>query len=316
MSDILIIASLIGGLTLLFIGAEGLVRGASSIALKFGISPLVVGLTVVAFGTSSPELLVSVKSSLEGNSDIALGNVIGSNICNIALILGATALIKPMIVKAQVIKREIPIMIAVTVIVILMLLNNTVSFIEGIALTLGVIAYTTISIYLSKKENNPEVEKEFENELDKKPHNVFLSIIFVLAGLGSLILGANIFVNGAVEAAVKLGVSNAVIGLTVVAIGTSLPELITSLVAGVKGEGDIAIGNVVGSNVFNILGILGITSLIKPITSYGISFLDLAIMLVTAVIVLPLSYTGFKINRWEGALLVAVYIIYIFYLLP
>jgi len=316
MSDILIIISLIGGLLLLFAGAEGLVRGASSIALRLGISPLVVGLTVVAFGTSAPELLVSIKSSLEGNSDIALGNVIGSNICNIALILGISALINPMIVKAQVIKREIPIMIGVTIVLILMLLNNNISRIEGIVLTAGIISYTIISIYLSKKEKNNEVELEFEDELGKNPYSLTVSIIMVIVGLVLLIWGANIFVSGAVAAAERMGVSNAVIGLTVVAFGTSLPELITSIVAGIKKEGDIAIGNIVGSNVFNILSILGITAVIKPITSYGISVIDLSIMLFTAVIILPLGYAGFKINRWEGAFLFIGYIAYFIYLLP
>lgn len=316
MSDILIIVSLIGGLILLFVGAEGLVRGSSAIALRLGISPLVIGLTVVAFGTSAPELLVSVKSSLEGNSDIAIGNVIGSNICNIALILGVSALINPMIVKAQVVKREIPIMIGVTVLLILMLLNNNISRLEGIILTAGIIIYTVISIYLSKKERDPEVILEFQEELGKKPVGLLISSILVVVGLALLIFGANIFVNGAVSAAERMGVSNAVIGLTVVAFGTSLPELITSIVAGIKKEGDIAIGNIVGSNVFNILSILGITAVIKPITSYGISYVDLSIMLLTAVIILPLSYSGFKINRWEGAFLFIGYIAYFIYLLP
>lgn len=316
MSDITIIVSLIGGLILLFVGAEGLVRGASAIALRLGISPLVIGLTVVAFGTSAPELLVSVKSSLEGNSDIAVGNVIGSNICNIALILGVSALINPMIVKAQVIKREIPIMIGVTVLLILMLLNNNISRFEGIILTIGIILYTGISIYLSKKEKDPEVILEFQEELGKKPVGLFISLILVIVGLALLILGANIFVNGAIAAAERMGVSKAVIGLTVVAFGTSLPELITSIVAGIKKEGDIAIGNIVGSNVFNILSILGITAVIKPITSYGISYVDLSIMLFSAVIILPMSYSGFKINRWEGSFLFIGYIVYFIYLLP
>jgi cation:H+ antiporter len=310
-----IILSLIGGLVIMLVGAEGLVRGASALALKVGISPLVVGLTVVAFGTSSPELVVSVGSALEGNSDIAIGNVIGSNISNIALILGITALINPIKVNVQVIKREIPIMIAVTLIFLLMFLNLSLSRLEGALLFAGIIFYTSISYYLSKKENK-KVEQEFEKEIPVVKGKISTSILFVVIGLACLAVGSKFFVDAAVEIAVLFNVNQVIIGLTIVAVGTSLPELITSVVASLKKEGDIAIGNIVGSNIFNLLSILGITAVILPIASEGIKLIDLGMFVLTAVIMLPLARTGFVLNRWEGALLIILYITYVYLIIP
>ena len=310
-----IILSLIGGLVIMLVGAEGLVRGASALALKVGISPLVVGLTVVAFGTSSPELVVSIGSALEGNSDIAIGNVIGSNISNIALILGITALINPIKVNVQVIKREIPIMIAVTLIFLLMFLNLSLSRLEGALLFTGIIFYTSISYYLSKKENK-KVEQEFEKEIPVVKGKISISILFVVIGLACLAVGSKFFVDAAVEIAMLFNVSQVIIGLTIVAVGTSLPELITSVVASLKKEGDIAIGNVVGSNIFNLLSILGITAVIFPIASEGIKFIDLGMFVLTAVIMLPLAWTGFVLKRWEGALLIILYIVYVYLIIP
>ncbi len=310
-----IILSLIGGLVIMLVGAEGLVRGASALALKVGISPLVVGLTVVAFGTSSPELVVSVGSALEGNSDIAIGNVIGSNISNIALILGITALINPIKVNVQVIKREIPIMIAVTLIFLLMFLNLSLSRLEGALLFAGIIFYTSISYYLSKKENK-KVEQEFEKEIPVVKGKISTSILFVVIGLACLAVGSKFFVDATVEIAMLFNVSQVIIGLTIVAVGTSLPELITSVVASLKKEGDIAIGNVVGSNIFNLLSILGITAVILPIASEGIKLIDLGMFVLTAVIMLPLARTGFVLNRWEGVLLIILYITYVYLIIP
>lgn len=299
----------------MLIGAEGLVRGASALALKIGISPLVVGLTVVAFGTSSPELVVSIGSALEGNSDIAIGNVIGSNISNIALILGITALINPIKVNVQVIKREIPIMIAVTLVFLLMFYDLSLSRLEGALLIAGIIFYTSISYYLSKKETQ-KVEEEFEQEIPAAKGKTYKSILFVVIGLACLAIGSKLFVDAAVELALIFNVSQVIIGLTIVAVGTSLPELITSIVASLKKEGDIAIGNVVGSNIFNLLSILGITAVILPIASEGIKLIDLGMFLLTAVIMLPLARTGFVLKRWEGALLLAAYIIYVYLIIP
>lgn len=302
------------GIILLFVGAEGLIRGSSNLAIKIGITPLVVGLTVVAFGTSAPELVVSLSAALKGNSTISLGNVIGSNIANIALILGVAALIRPLDVHAKVIIREIPIMIGISVLLFFLLLDGKIDFFDGLIFIALLILYNVFSVLLARKEKSPEIQNEFKEGLKSK-FGVPLSIIFMIAGLALLILGANLFVQSTVAIAKLFNVSDAVIGLTIVAIGTSLPELITSIVAAYKKEADIAIGNVVGSNVFNILGILGITALIIPVSSDGISKIDLFVMIGTAILLFPLSKTGKRISRFEGILLLVGYIIYLYYLI-
>jgi len=315
MNEIQITIYIIGGSLGLFIGAEVLVRGASSLAIRLGISPLVVGLTVVAFATSSPELVVSIKAAIEGNPGIVVGNVVGSNICNIALILGLAAMISPIRVKTQVIRREIPIMIVVSLLLLLILSNDSISRVEGFFLVVGIITYIILGYkYSIKHKDDEEVVKEFEESIPKSPYKFWQSIIFILAGLGLLVLGSNLFVDGAVAIAERFGVSQAVIGLTIVALGTSLPELTTSIVASFKNENDIAIGNAVGSNVFNILSILGISSLITPISNTGITMVDLSIMMFFTILILPLSKTKFTLRRWEGALLFCGYIAYMIYL--
>lgn len=301
---------------MLFAGAEGLVRGSSSLALRIGIAPLVVGLIVVSLGTSSPEFVISLKAALENNGNISLGNVVGSNIANIALILGVAALIKPMKVQAQVVRREIPIMIFVSLMLVLFLIDHELNRTEGIIFSIGIIIYSVISVYLAKKENNKLIEEEFAEGISKKSLQTWLAVVFIIIGLGLLIVGANLFLEAAVEIAKIFGMSQAVIGLTIVAIGTSLPELVTSAVASIKNEADIAIGNAVGSNVFNILLILGITAIIIPINAEEISYIDLGVMLIAAVIILPLSRTGFVLNRWEGALLLTGYMFYLYHLIP
>jgi cation:H+ antiporter len=315
MSPLEITIYLIGGLVSLFIGAEGLIRGSSNLAIRIGIAPLVVGLTVVAFGTSAPELVVSLKAALLGNSSISLGNVIGSNIANIALILGVAALIRPLDVHAKVIMREIPIMIGISGLLLLLLIDGELGFFDGLIFVFGLITYIIVNVMMARKEKNTEVDSEFTEGLKSK-FGIPISIIFMIGGLGLLILGANLFVQSAVAIAKMFKVSDAIIGLTIVAIGTSLPELITSIVASYKKEADIAIGNVVGSNVFNILGILGITAIIIPISSVGISNIDLGMMIFAAIILFPLSRTGFSISRLEGSFLLAGYFGYIYYLLP
>jgi cation:H+ antiporter len=308
-----ILLYLLGGLTGLFFGGEGLIRGSSSLAIRVGISPLVVGLTIVAFGTSSPELLVSLKAALMGSNSIALGNVVGSNIANIALILGIAAIIRPLQVHANVIKREIPIMIVVSLLLIFFLLDGTLEFIEGLIFVILLIAYTVVNILLSLKENK-EIEKEFEEGLKSKL-NIPIASVFIIVGLVLLFYGADFFLKGAIALAKLFDVSDAVIGLTVVAVGTSLPELFTSIVATIKKESDIAVGNAVGSNIFNILSILGISAIIIPISSAQISIFDFGVMLAAALILLPLSYTGYRICRLEGLLLVLGYIVYVFMLI-
>ncbi len=297
----------------MFAGAESLVRGSSSLAIKLGISPLIVGLTVVAFATSSPELVVSVKAALDGNSGIVVGNVVGSNICNIALILGIAAMISPMRVQTQLIRREIPIMIVVSLILVLVLSNDFISRTEGILLFLGIIAYIVLGYRYALAEKKEEI-KIFEEGIPKQPYKTWVSVILIITGLGLLVGGSGLFVEGAVVAANKMGVSEAVIGLTVVALGTSLPELITSVVASLKNENDIAIGNAVGSNVFNILSILGISSIIRPISDTGVTVVDLGIMMFFAIVIFPLCKTKFTLRRWEGALLFIGYVGYMLYL--
>ncbi|MBS4032831.1 MAG: calcium/sodium antiporter [Ignavibacterium sp.] len=311
-----IIIYIIAGLIMLFAGAEGLIRGSSSLALRVGITPLVIGLTVVAFGTSSPELVVSLKAALDGSGDISLGNVIGSNIANIALILGIAALIRPLKVQAQVIKREVPIMILVTLLLFIFLINNEINRLEGVIFFIGIIIYSFISVVLAKKEKNKKVEAEFAEGVAKKTLKIWMAILFIIVGLMFLVYGSNLFLEAAVEIAKILGMSEAVIGLTIIALGTSLPELVTSAVASYKNESDIAIGNVVGSNVFNILFILGITAIIVPVSARGITLIDITAMLLTAIVILPLAWSKFNLNRTEGAFLLIGYFVYMYYLLP
>ncbi|MGX9463208.1 calcium/sodium antiporter [Shewanella sp. A14] len=303
----LIALSIIGGFMILTFGAEALVRGASAVALRLGIAPLIIGLTIVAFGTSAPELAVSVKSALAGNPGIALGNVVGSNIVNIGLILAITALIRPITVQSQMVKRDIPIMIAASILVWFLLLDGEVSFIDGAILFSLLLGYLGFS-YISSK-NKPE-----ELNIDAKPQNPLFSITLITLGIGMLVSGGILFVNGAVDLAKQFGISEVIIGLTIVAIGTSMPELVTSVMAALKGQSDIAIGNVVGSNIFNVLGILGATALIHPVSAAGFNEIDFIAMLIFAFMVLPFAWSGLRIGRREGAVLLTGYLGYTCYL--
>lgn len=300
------------GLVLLYYGAEFLVKGGVKIAQKMKISPLVVGLTLVAFATSAPELVVSVDASLKGHGDISIGNVVGSNICNIALILGVCAMITPLTVNKKLFKVDVPLMIgSAAVLSIFCLMSHGVNRWQGLILFAGIITYTVTSIRTARKEESGNAEAGE----DSSDVNLLVAVLFVAGGLGMLVGGAKLFVNSAVYLAKLFKVSDAVIGLTVVAVGTSLPELATSVVAAIKGEKDIAIGNVVGSNIFNVLAICGITPLIAPISAPGISWVDLAMMMGVSVLLYPLMKTGFTISRKEGVLLFAIYAGYTVYLI-
>ena len=307
-----IMLGILGGV-MLYYGAEFLVKGGVSIALKFKITPLVIGLTLVAFATSAPELAVSISASLKGSGDVAMGNVVGSNICNIALILGLSALIAPLPVNKKLLKLDMPLMFVASLLLTgCFLLNHGVNRWQGAIFFLGILTYTVWSIYASRKEGVSE--DDGGDEVEIKEINTWLSIALVIGGLLILVYGARFFVQSASFIAAKLGVPEAIIGLTVVAFGTSLPELATSVVAALKKEQDIAIGNVVGSNIFNILCIMGISPLIKPISARGISMFDMIVMIAVAVMLYLMMLFGKNINRLEGALLLAVNCAYVGFL--
>jgi len=306
---------------LLVAGAEVLVRGAAKLAAQFGISPLVIGLTVVAFGTSAPETAVSVQAALNGSGDIAIGNVVGSNIANVLLILGMTALVAPLVVSRQLIRLDVPIMIGASLVTFGLAWDGELSRIDGALLFTAVVVYTLFLIISSRREKAAEVDDEFAKEfgLDEpaKPHAGLINAGLVIAGLVLLVVGSNFLVEGAVALARALGLSELVIGLTVIAIGTSLPELATSIMAAFRGERDIAVGNIVGSNIFNLLCVLGLASLVSPqaigVSSNALAF-DFPVMIAVAVACLPIFFAGYCIKRWEGALFVAYYVAYTLYL--
>lgn len=303
-------------LVLLFVGAEGLVRGSTALALRAGLSPLIVGLTIVAFGTSSPELVVSLKAGLSQQGDIAVGNVVGSNIFNIAVILGITALVCPIPVHRQIIKVDAPIALGATLLLVFLLLDQALGRVEGGLLTLGIIVYTWMNLVLARKEGALTIAAPGEPSAPISSRHWATDLAYILGGLVVLVVGSRLLVEHSVNLATDFGISEAVIGLTIVAAGTSMPELATSLVAAVRKQPDIAIGNVVGSNVFNILGILGLASIVSPISAPGISTLDYVAMIIFTVILIPLLYTGRLLHRLEGGVLLLLYGAYVLVLWP
>jgi cation:H+ antiporter len=303
-------ALLISGLGLLFLGGEALVRGSAALALRFGLAPLFVGLTIVSFGTSSPELAVSVSASLAGQVGVAVGNVVGSNIANIGLILGVAALLRPIKARSKLVLWDVPLMIAASFLVAALLDDGRLAWREGLLLLGGLVAYTGFGLHLARRETN-EVRREFEDALPPSTATLAKQIALIVMGTGALVLGGRAFVLGGVRMAYALHVSPAVIGLTVVALGTSLPELVTSAVAVVKGHPDIAVGNAIGSGLFNLLGILGIASIVHPLHLGDVQAQDLGAMIGISVLLLILIRTKFDLNRWEGGLLLASYIGYL-----
>lgn len=312
-SDLVYIAL---SLVLLFVGAEGLVRGSASLALRAGLSRLMVGLTIVAFGTSSPELVVSIKAALSQQGDISVGNVVGSNSFNIAVILGLTALVCPIPVHRQIIKLDAPIALGVTLLLAVLLLDQALGRIEGALLFGGIIGYTWMNVVLARRQVTVEAADSDDAPVATPSFHWGIDLMFIVGGLGVLVFGSRLLVEHSVSLAKDLGISEAVIGLTIVAAGTSMPELATSLVAAARRQSDIAIGNVVGSNVFNILGILGLASIVSPISAPGISTVDYLTMIILTVLVIPLLYTGRVLHRLEGGVLLALYGLYLFILWP
>jgi len=310
------------GFVLLVVGAEVLVRGASGLATAAGLSQLVVGLTVVAYGTSAPELAVSVLSSYAGQSDLALGNVVGSNISNILLILGCSAVMAPLIVSRQLVRLDIPLMIGVSFLLAFMGSDGKLDRLDGIILISGAIAYTVFTLHQSRKESqNPANELTQESGEKSKSsqglRQIMLQLGLIAVGLVMLVLGSDWLIDGAVAIARLLGLSELIIGLTIVAIGTSLPELAASVAATIRGERDIAVGNVVGSNIFNILVVLGVAGLVAPkgvqVPTPALNF-DLPVMIAVAIACLPIFFTGYRVARWEGFLFLGYYAAYTLYL--
>lgn len=302
---------LAAGLILLIVGAELLVKGASRLATSFGIPALVVGLTVVAFGTSAPELAVSVKAAFSGQAELAIANVVGSNIFNILFILGLAALIMPLMVSQQLIRQDVPIMVGVSFIALWMIQDGNIDKLEAGLLFLGVILYTVFLFYQGKKTG---IDANEASSHVVTP--VWQNLLLLIVGLALLVVGARWLVQSAVTIALSFGVSEAVIGLTIIAAGTSLPEVMTSIVATIKGERDIAIGNVVGSNIFNILAVLGLSGLISPtplLASEQLMQIDVPVMVAVAVLCLPLFFLGSTLNRFEGFLFLVLYTAYLWF---
>ena len=323
---------LAGGFIALYFGAEWLVKGASEIALRLGISPLVVGLTVVAFGTSMPELLVCLKANSPEvialpatwfgfqveqsltSPDMAFGNIVGSNIFNIALILGVAALIRPVVVHSQLIRRELPILLVSTIGFLIMMSDKHISRIEGGILASGILIYIIANVLLSKKESCNRQFEEFEQEqieqAKKGGLRVLVDVFFIVIGMAALMVGADRLVSHGEDIAEWFGVPDVIISLTLFALGTSLPELATSIVAALKRQGDIITGNAIGSCIFNLLAVIGITASVKPISGQDIAWLDMGVMLALSVAIIPLMWSKMRLSRAEGAGLVIVALTY------
>ena len=305
---------LILGIIGLYFGAEWLVGGSSKLALKIGVSPLVIGLTVVALGTSAPELAVCLRLNLESRPDAALGNIVGSNICNILLILGFSSLIRPLRVHRQIIRKELPILLMVSFALIVMLINKEVASWEGFILCVGIVIYILFSFKGANNSGEFKVEGESSSEIDtvsSQGYNGIVLIALLLAGLILLVLGAFFFEKGGIGLAKAFGVSEAVIGLTLLAFGTSLPELATSIVACMKNEGDIIVGNAVGSSIFNVLAILGITALFKPLSVNDINLIDYSIMIGAVIFCWLFIFKKMELNRIKGVVFLGCYAAYI-----
>ena len=317
MTELLMIALYItGGLVLLYFGADWLVQGAVTLALHLGLSPLIVGLTVVALGTSVPEALVSVQAAIGHQGGIALGNVIGSNILNIALILGLSSLILPLKVDSHIVKADVPLLTGATFMLVVLLEDFHISRMEGAFLLLCIVFYVAGNI-MTVKRTSPEEDKIEGMEIPEDPgKTLWRDVGFLILGIVTLGFGANFLVTGAVDLARIFGLSEALIGLTIVSIGTGTPELATALMAAFRKTPDLAIGNVVGSNLFNIMFVLGIAGLVAPLDGKGISSVDLYVMLGVTILLLPTVWTGRILDRKEGFLFLAIYVGYLYHLWP
>jgi len=310
------------GITGVYFGAEWLVKGSSNLSRDLGIKPIVIGLTVVAFGTSSPELAVSLTASIKGSNDIAIGNIIGSNIANIGLILGIAAIVFPLKVEKVIMKRELPLMIAISVGLYFMAIDRKIGFIDGLILFTGIILFIGYQIYNtmnSKRESRSSDNKTGMSESTKEKgqtrRNLLCYIVYIVIGLACLLVGAHILVKSAIFIAGSFGISEMVIGMTVVAFGTSVPEMATSVVSALRKEADICVGNVIGSNIFNILMVLGSVALIRPLNvARDTLFFEFPIMLIFSLALIPMIRGNLRVNRFEGIVLVSGYFAFIFLL--
>ena len=294
------------GVALVLFGADKLTEGAAALARRMNVPEIIIGLTIVAAGTSAPELFVSLVSALNGTPDLAVGNVVGSNTMNCMLIVGCAAMVAPMTISSSTVKKDIPFSVAASVLLILLAFNSFLGRLDGIILLLGFAVFMTYTLMQAKTGSSETV---------KETSPILKNILFIVFGLAGLVIGSNLFVDSASDVALSLGISEGVVGLTIVAGGTSLPELATSVVAARKGQSAIAIGNVIGSNVFNILLILGLTATISPLEIEGITTIDLAVMLLSVVQVWLFSRTRYTVERWEGALLLGLYLVYVGWLI-
>ena len=316
MPELMIAIYIIGGLILLYFGANWLVQGAITLALHLGLSPLIVGLTVVALGTSVPEALVSVQAAIGHQGGIALGNVIGSNILNIALILGLSAFFNPLKVDSHLVKADVPLLAGATFMLVVLLEDFHISRMEGAFLLLCIVGYVAGNIMTVKRTSPEENKIEGVEVPEDHSKNLWRDISFLFIGLIALAFGSNFLVTGAVDLARIFGLSEALIGLTIVSIGTGTPEMATALMAAYRKRSDLAIGNAVGSNLFNIMFVLGIAALVAPLDGKGISSVDLYVMLGVTILLLPTVWTGRILDRKEGFLFLAIYVGYLYHLWP
>lgn len=302
---------LLVSLVILYFGAEGLVSGASSLAKRVGVSPLIIGLTIVSIGTSMPELVVSAKAAMIGQSALSIGNVLGSNMINIGVILGLSAMIYPIAVNRQLLNLDVPFMVFSSVLFLLLFLDSKISRVEAGLLILLFISYISYLIITSTKghKNKPEQKSQNTDEIKMSKH-WSIDLLFIVVGLLALVYGSDLLVVNSIIIAERLGMSEAMIGLTIVAIGTSMPELATSVVAAIKKRSDIAIGNVIGSNIFNILLVLGVAGLIHPISTPEINYMDSLFVVALGLVLWLFMKLGTRIRRWQGTTFIFIYVLY------
>lgn len=320
--SVILLAGGVAGLVLLVVGGELLVRGGSALGVRLGLSPLVVGLTIVAFATSAPELAVSVGAALRDAPGLAVGNVVGSNITNVLLVLGLAAVILPVVATSSLIRIDVPVLVAMSALFLVLSLDGSISTVDGVLLLTVLVAHTAWSVWSSRRQTRTPAgapDKADSDDVPAEPRlGVPMALLVIVLGIAALVGGAELVVAAAREVATAFGLSDLVVGLTVVAIGTSLPELATSLVAAIRGEREMAIGNVVGSGIFNIGAVMALTAVVSPtgvpVDAAAVNF-DLPVMVLVAVVLLPVVFTGFEVARWEGALLVAYFAAYVGYVL-